>query len=154
MAKQTRSAGRRQRAQHLRRAHPIVPAPLARSRSSLGTTAQIMPDGERFLAEHPELHQQSLSPYNPARWIGTDGATTRGYLALAESSGWLRRGMIVLLVIMLVGAVVGVAQMVGAIGARNGTWGQNFLFGLLGCGLFGTLTLALAWRLLRPAARR
>ena len=154
MAKRTRSEERRRHARRAKHSQSLAASPLDRQRSSLGATARIMPDGERFLAEHPELHQQYLSPYNPARWIGTDGATTRSYLALAESSGWPRRGMIVLLVIMLVGAIVGAAQMVGAIGARNGMWGQSFLFGVLGCGLFGALTLALAWRLLRSTARR
>ncbi len=153
MAKLARSEGRRRRARRMRGSRTIAPSPLELPREAFGTTARVPTGGERFRAERPELHQQGLSPYNPARWIGTDGATTRGSLALSESRGWMRRGMIVLLLVMLLGAIGGVAQMAGALGARGGTWGQNFLFGLLFCGLFGTLTFAFARRLLRPAAR-
>ncbi len=154
MARRNRSEERRRNARRAKDPQPLAASPPDRSRLSLGTTARITSDGEQFLTEHPELYQQSLSPYNPARWIGTDGATTRSYLALAESSGWPRRGMIVFLAIMLVGAVSGIAQMVGAIGARSGVEGLNFFYGLLLSGPLVLLSFAIARRLLRPTVGR
>lgn len=154
MTRQTRSDMRRLRARRAMRSRPAPTSPLDLPRAAFGTTARITPAGEQFLTEPPELYRQHLSPYNPARWIGTDGATTRGYLALAESNGWPRRGMIAPLAIMLVGAALGIAQMAGALGERNGAWGMNFLSGLVIGGPLVLVSFATVRRLLRPAAGR
>lgn len=82
------------------------------------------------------------SPYNPSACSDSARSPLRATLARGEVRGWPRRGMIALMQFMLLGALVGVAQMAGALGARNGTWEQNLLFGLLICGLSGIQAFA------------
>ena len=62
--------------------------------------------------------------------------------------------MIALLVILLVGAAVGIAQMVGALGARSGAWGLNFTYGLVIGGPLALLAFAIMRRVLRSAMGR
>lgn len=150
MAGQARSERRRQRARRARRSRTLAPSPLDLPRAALGTTERLPISGERFLAEHPEMERPFPSSYNPSAWPDPAHST----LAQGALRGWPRRGMIALMLFMLLGALVGVAQMAGALGARNGTWGQNLLFGLLICGLSGIQAFACARALPRPAARR
>ncbi len=154
MAKQGRSELRRQRAHRVPQSHPTAPLLLDLPRTALGTTERVPTDGERFLAEHPELERPVLSPYNPYAWLDPARSPARATLAQGEMRGWLRWGLIVVLLVMLAGAIGGVAQMVGAVTARGGLWGEGFLSGLLFCSLFGALVFAFAHRLLRPDARR
>ncbi len=154
MARQARSEERRRRALRARRSRTIAPLLMDLPRTALGTTERIPASGERFLAEHPEANYPLPSPYNVGAWLDPARSITRGTLAVAGSPGWPRRGVIVLLLVMLVGAIGGVAQMVGAVGLWGGSGIQNFLFGLLFCGLFGLQAFAFARRLLRPSAVR
>ncbi len=154
MAKQGRGELRRQRAHRVPQSHPTAPLLLDLPRTALGTTERVPTDGERFLVEHPELGRPLLSPYNPYAWLDPARSPARATLAQGESRGWPRLGMIVLLLIMLVGAIGGVVQMVGPLGARSEVWGQYFLFGFLLCGLFGTLSFAISRHLLRPSTSR
>ena len=148
MASRTRSEERRRRARRPQRSQTIAPSPMNLPRAAFGTTERVPTGGEQFLAEHPELGKPFSSPYNPYVWLDPARSPARVMVAQGEVRGWPRRGMIVVLRVMLIGIVGGVAQMVGAVSARSGIWGQAFLLGLLLLALSGLQAFAFARRLL------